>query len=192
MTCLTAAPESKAHRHVTGLWTREAGWGDVQTVLRILRAADDARATAHRRTWGDLFPDLTDRLRRGHVRLAFLGGEPVGTYTLTWSHRELWGIDGGEAGYLHRFAVAPEVAGRGVGGMLLDQAAEQVSARGRRWLRLDCDSDNGGLRAYYERHGFQHRGDVESVPRSTRSGLRDASRYQRACPLPRESWPVAG
>src|SRR5262245_14576202 len=96
---VTVADRAVANR----LWTRVAGWGDMQTVLRILRTADDARADGHRRTWGDQFPDLTDNLRAGNVRLAFLGGDPVGTYTLTWSHRELWGLDGGEAGYLHRF-----------------------------------------------------------------------------------------
>lgn len=97
---------------------------------------------------------------------------------LRWSDERVRGPDDGQAGYLHRLATHPDVAGQGIGAQLI--AAGLTRERGRGWLRLDCDRDNQRLRAYYEALGFTHAGDVTSLPRSTRPGYRSASRYQRA------------
>ena len=44
---------------------------------------------------------------------------------------------------------------------MLERAEERVTAAGREYLRLDCRVDNAALRRYYERLGFEHRGDVD-------------------------------
>ncbi|HEY2489025.1 MAG TPA: GNAT family N-acetyltransferase [Streptosporangiaceae bacterium] len=98
---------------------------------------------------------------------------------MRWSDERVWGPDDGQAGYLHRLATHPEVAGRGIGAQLIAAAGDLTRACGRRWLRLDCDRDNERLRAYYEGLGFAHAGDVDCLPRTTRPGYRAASRYQR-------------
>jgi ribosomal protein S18 acetylase RimI-like enzyme len=56
------------------------------------------------------------------------------------------------------------VRGQGLGARLISAAASLTRERGRSWLRLDCDRDNPGLRAYYEGLGFDHAGDVENIP----------------------------
>ena len=84
---------------------------------------------------------------------------------------------------MHRLVVRRDRAGAGLGAAMLDWAAGQVSAAGRGWLRLDVSADNVALCAYYERLGFEHRGDAEGdftqpdgTVRHRRSRL-----YERAC-----------
>ena len=157
-----------------------ASAGDQDAVLGILRSAGTGGPGTRASTWGREFPDVIRDLPAGLVHLARLAGRPVATFVLRWSDERVWGPDDGEAGYLHRLATHPDVAGRGIGAQLIAAAAGLTRERGRRWLRLDCDRDNERLRAYYEALGFAHAGDVDSLPRSTQPGYRAASRYQRA------------
>jgi ribosomal protein S18 acetylase RimI-like enzyme len=166
---------------VTGIDVVTAGADDREAVLGILRSAVSGRGTG---TWGSEFPDVVRDLPAGLVHLARLEGRPVATFVLRWSDELVWGPDDGQAGYLHRLATHPDVAGRGIGAQLIMVAADLTRERGRSWLRLDCDRDNQSLRAYYEALGFTYAGDVTSLPRSTRPGYRSASRYQRAIPRP--------
>jgi GNAT superfamily N-acetyltransferase len=43
-------------------------------------------------------------------------------FVLRWSDERVWGPDDGQAGYLHRLATHPEVAGRGIGAQLIAAA----------------------------------------------------------------------
>ncbi len=133
--------------------------------------------------WGNDFPDVIRDLPAGLIHLALLEGRPVATFALRWSDERVWGPDDGQAGYVHRLATRPEVAGQGIGARLIEVAADLTRERGRSWLRLDCNRDNQRLRGYYEALGFTHAGDVFDVPRTTRPGYRSASRYQRAASL---------
>ena len=72
-----------------------------------------------------------------------------------------WGEREADAGYVHRLVVRRDRAGAGLGATILDWAAQQVRAAGREWLRLDVPADNVALCAYYERLGFEYRGDAE-------------------------------
>jgi GNAT superfamily N-acetyltransferase len=148
-------------------------------VLGILRAASTSRSPPGEGIWGHNFPDVERDLPAGQVYLARLGAEAVGTFVLRWTDEAVWGPDDGDAGYLHRLATRPEVAGQGIGQELITAADGLVAARGRHWLRLDCDRDNNKLRRYYESLGFTHAGDVTGLRRKTRPGYRSASRYQR-------------
>lgn len=73
-----------------------------------------------------------------------------------------WADPLGKAGYVRRLAVRRSHAGQGLGSQLLDWAADQVGAAGKRLLRLDCVAENAGLRRYYEGVGFTHLGDVDA------------------------------
>lgn len=152
---------------------------DLGTVLTLLRSASAARAAPDLPGWGDDFPDVERDLPAGLVYLARLGGDPAGTFVLRWSDHPVWGLDDGDAGYLHRLATAPDFAGQGLGARLVAAAEALVRSQGGRWLRLDTDRDNAKLRAWYEGLGFVHAGDTDLVKRLTRPGYRWASRYQR-------------
>jgi GNAT superfamily N-acetyltransferase len=155
-----------------------AGEADLDVILDILRSANTGRSELGAASWGRNFPDVERDIPAGLVHVARRHGRPVGTFVLRWSDEGVWGPDDGAAGYLHRLATRPDVAGQGVGLVLIAAADALIRERGRILLRLDCNFGAGRLRAYYEAQGFTHAGDAE-VPRLTRAGYRSASRYQR-------------
>jgi ribosomal protein S18 acetylase RimI-like enzyme len=145
------------------LEVRRAGPEDVGEIVDILSEAArwlSARGIAQ---WPDPFP--RDRVaaltESGDFHLARVDGETVGTLALLWSDPTFWGERPEDAGYVHALAVRRTWAGRGLGRRLLVCAEEQVADAGRDYLRLDCRAENAALRRYYERHGFEPRGEVE-------------------------------
>jgi GNAT superfamily N-acetyltransferase len=126
--------------------------------------------------WPDPFPRarVARLVERGAFHLARLDGETVATLALLWSDPAFWGERPPDAGYVHALAVRRAWAGRGLGARLLEWAEAEVAGAGRRYLRLDCLAANGDLRRYYERQGFEPRGQVD-VDDLT------ASLYERRC-----------
>ncbi len=53
--------------------------------------------------------------------------------------------------------VAPAARRAGVGDALVTRAIERAAERGARRVELDCNEDNTGALALYERHGFSAR-----------------------------------
>jgi len=141
---------------------RRAEPDELDEVVSILSEA--ARWLLERgiRQWPDPFP--RDRaaalLERGSFYLALLDGQPVAAFALLWSDPAFWGEQPPNAGYVHAVAVRRAYAGRGIGERLLEWAEGQTAAAGRVYLRLDCMSNNEVLRAYYERLGFEQRGEA--------------------------------
>lgn len=110
-------------------------------------------------------------IARHEMYLARRDDVPAGKLSLQWQDA-LWQDALGKAGYVHGLATHRNFAGQGVGLALLGWAERKVVAAGGQYLRLDCDAENPQLRAYYERAGFAHRGDV-TLPH------RIASRYEK-------------
>jgi GNAT superfamily N-acetyltransferase len=136
---------------------------DALTVAAILEEAAAWQAARGIDQWrpGSFTPALlAPRLAAGEVYLARLGADAVGTLTLQWSDAPIWGAQPPTAGYVHRLAVRRRAAGTGLAPALLAWAGEQVAARGRTLLRLDCPAANPALCRYYERLGFRPAGEV--------------------------------
>jgi ribosomal protein S18 acetylase RimI-like enzyme len=112
--------------------------------------------------WPLPFPrdELAAAIERGEVYLAELDGDAVATVTLLWDDPKYWGARPPDAAYVHKLAVSRAAAGRRIGQTLVEWADNTAAAAGREFLRLDCLRDNPGIRAYYERLGFEHRGDL--------------------------------
>jgi protein-tyrosine phosphatase len=146
------------------LTIRKAGVKDLTKILDILTDAARWRAKAGEfNPWPVPFPEsrVSPWLSEGRVYLAELPDEgAVGTFTLLWEDPTFWGPQPPTAGYLHRVAVLRRCAGRGVGAQMLAWAADQVTAAGRRLLRLDTLASNPKLCRYYELQGFRRVGDV--------------------------------
>lgn len=144
------------------LEVRRAEPGDLDEVVSILSEA--ARWLLERgiRQWPDPFPRdrVAALLDRGSFYLVLVDGKPAATFALLWSDPAFWGEQPPDAGYVHAIAVRRAYAGRGLGERLLEWAEAQAAAAGREYLRLDCMSDNDVLRAYYERLGFEPRGEA--------------------------------
>jgi GNAT superfamily N-acetyltransferase len=113
--------------------------------------------------WTTPFTDawIAQSIATGELHIARLHGEPVAVIRLLWADPLFWGnLDRGDAAYIHTMAVRRGHAGCGIGERLVGWAGEQASARGRRFLRLDCREDNPSLGAYYQRLGFTPRGSA--------------------------------
>jgi ribosomal protein S18 acetylase RimI-like enzyme len=145
-----------------GLEVRRAGPDDVDEIVGILSEAARWLLARGISQWPDPFPRdrVAALVERGDFQLARLDGETVATLALQWSDPTFWGERPADAGYVHALAVRRAHAGGGLGARLLAWAEEQVAAAGREYLRLDCRAENGDLRRYYERQGFEPRGEV--------------------------------
>jgi ribosomal protein S18 acetylase RimI-like enzyme len=164
---------------------RRAGPEDVDEIVGMLSEAAAWLIAQGIRQWPDPFPrDRVEALAgRGDFHVARLDGETVGTLALLWSDPTFWGERPDDAGYVHALAVRRSCAGRGLGARLLGWAEERVARAGRGYLRLDCRAENSALRRYYERHGFEPRGEVAVdeftsalYERRCRAGARGRSR----------------
>ena len=114
---------------------------------------------------------FTATVAAGQTYVAERDGTTVGKITLQAAD-SLWYDQPGEALYVHGLTVRRSFVGQEIGRTLLRWAEGRARTQGKACLRLDCNADNPALRAYYERAGFAHRGDVVL-------GHRVASRYER-------------
>lgn len=144
---------------MTELHIRVARPHELDVVESLLREASTWLASRGIDQWQ--YPPHRDRiaaaLERGDCFLAFVDGQPIGTIQVdTFADPEFWepGDRPDAALYVHRMAVSRSSAGMGVGGALLDWAAERAAVAGKVWLRLDAWKDNPGLHRYYEGEGF--------------------------------------
>jgi GNAT superfamily N-acetyltransferase len=112
--------------------------------------------------WPLPFPreEVAAAIDRGEVYVAELDGDVVATVTLLWHDPTYWGERPPDAAYVHKLAVSRACSGRRIGHAIVEWADRAAAAAGRDFLRLDCLRDNPGIRAYYERLGFEHRGDL--------------------------------
>jgi protein-tyrosine phosphatase len=103
---------------------------------------------------------LMIRIGRGEVYVVRLDAAPVGMVILQDANENTWGARPDDALCLHGLRVLRAYAGRSIGRVILRWAEEQVVARGRISLRLDCLAQNANLRAYYEGAGFRYVSDA--------------------------------
>src|SRR6266542_6754373 len=158
------------HPAAPSIEIRLAGREDIGVAAHIL---EEAIAWARRRGFDSWAPgefaspesggrlQLLQAVETGGLYLVFVEGQAVGTMSLLPEGPLFWPGSPPVALYLHRFAIRGPHTGRGVGVAAPAWAEHEVMRRGRRLIRLDCLADNPGIRAYYERAGFEHRGDVE-------------------------------
>ncbi|WP_026475569.1 GNAT family N-acetyltransferase [Alkaliflexus imshenetskii] len=65
-----------------------------------------------------------------------------------------WGQQKEEALYVHSLVVRDAYNGNGIGRIVLEMVGEEAKRLNRKFLRLDADSRNPKLCAYYENMGF--------------------------------------
>jgi ribosomal protein S18 acetylase RimI-like enzyme len=70
-------------------------------------------------------------------------------------------------GFIALLAVRPEVAGRGLGRVLVGEARRQVfTVAGKRWLYVSADSGNRAALAFYRKLGFTRVGRLPDLIRA--------------------------
>ncbi len=70
------------------------------------------------------------------------------------------------ASYVHGLMVATTSSGQGLGARVLRWVESRAVSQGRERVRLDCVSTNHRLQVYYQRCGYQARGQVTFGPDS--------------------------
>jgi GNAT superfamily N-acetyltransferase len=140
---------------------------DVETVAGLLDEATVWVSELGHEQWPLPYPreELAAAVDRGEVYVAELAGEPVGTVTVLADDPVYWGERPPDAHYVHKLVVRRNRAGCGIGAAIVEWAHNRAAAAGRAFLRLDCLRDDPGIRAYYERLGFEHRGDFDDQAR---------------------------
>jgi predicted N-acetyltransferase YhbS len=141
---------------------REARREDIKVVARLLDEASRWVGERGFEQWPLPFPrtQIAEAIARGEVFVAEHDGEAVGTVTILTADPQYWGARPPDALYVHKLAVARAHAGRGFGTDVIGWADRRAASLGRQYLRLDCLGDSTGIRRYYERLGFEHRGDL--------------------------------
>ncbi|CAN5203498.1 hypothetical protein BH18ACT12_BH18ACT12_07040 [soil metagenome] len=146
---------------------RAARSDDVETVAGLLDEATVWVGELGHEQWPLPYPreDLAAAIDRGEVYVAELDGAAVGTVTVLADDPVYWGERPPDAHYVHKLAIRRDRAGRGIGAAIVEWADARAAAGGRAFLRLDCLRDDPGIRAYYDRLGFEHRGDFDDHAR---------------------------
>jgi GNAT superfamily N-acetyltransferase len=146
---------------------------DVETVGGLM---DEATAWVNglgHEQWPRPFPrdQLAAAVGRGEVFVAEEDGDPIATVTVLTADPVYWGERPPDALYIHKLVVRRDRAGRGLGADIVAWVDARAAESGRRFLRLDCLRDDPGIRAYYERLGFERQGDFDDGARGLQLSL---------------------
>ena len=156
-------------------------FADVQEAQALVAEARQWLADRSIDQWQDPVPDKVIEADVHHGRLFVVreAGGLAGMLSIAHSDEETWGPDMARALYVHRLAVAKRHRGAQLGRTLLRWARTYALEHECEWLRLDCATDNPGLRRYYENAGFTHVRDEVVPSRDGRRSFR-VSLYQCA------------
>ena len=155
---------------------RQAVTDELESVAMIIEEAAAWLESVGNPLWKDNELDrdrmLAD-IEAGQFFIGYCNGEPGGTIRYQDEDRKFWpDRPVGEAAYVHRIAVLRKFSGGALSRALVDWAAERAAGQGKKFLRLDCESDREKLRAVYERFGFEYHSDRQVGPYHV-------ARYQR-------------
>jgi GNAT superfamily N-acetyltransferase len=148
---------------VQGVDIRKATMADLTTALAVLDDAASWAASTGRRAWDVgvfAWPDGRGvaRIRQwiddGTLYVIWVDDTAVGTFSL-WDRDDMfWPGAADDSLYLHQFGVRRHAGG--IGHQAIRWMIEECRRRDRLYLRLDCISENEGIRRYYEAEGFVH------------------------------------
>ena len=136
---------------------------DIPLVAEMLDEATAFVATFGYDQWPVPFPqeELTQRILQRELYVVEVDDEPAATFTLLWDDPFFWGERPPDAVYLHKLAVRRAFAGRRLGERIVEWVDATAAAAGRSFVRIDTQRDDPGIRRYYERLGFEYRGERE-------------------------------
>jgi GNAT superfamily N-acetyltransferase len=150
-----------------GMTVRLAQEADIDAILTIWAEADEWMRQRGIKPGAPPIPlrdIVSNRIKSGACYVVCKDGPPskiVGTITLEWADDGVWSDrPADDACYVHGLATERASAGQGIGIALLRWAEEMARTSGKSYVRLDCDATNPALRAYYDRAGLTHCGDV--------------------------------
>ena len=151
---------------MTDIAIERADAADTGSVVALLDAAAEWQRDQGIDLWtpGQFSEDVRETIAKDDLYVRRRDGVIVGCFMLDEGSARMsrWLIEHGRRparSVVGRLTVAREFAGHGLGMELLRAADQLASSRGIAFLRLECPSDNQGLRRYYVGAGFTHIGD---------------------------------
>jgi len=137
---------------------------DVAVADVLIREAAEWLIKKGEPLWGpnETSQDELNRVARlGELVIGRVAGEVASCMFLHDEDRVFWPhVSPGEAFYIHRLAVARKFAGRGYAHAMLEWAEGEARAKGRAFLRLDCEP-RPKLLSLYRSAGYSR---VDSAP----------------------------
>ena len=138
------------------------------TVFQLLRESGEwllGKGIDYWQGYIDLPPFLLNWIQPGFENDEFYFAENteneiIGCFRLQDEDPMFWGACDEKAGYVHSFAISRNLAGRKTGYKVLAAIESYCREKEKEFLRLDCGTHLGTLRAYYERFGFSFVSDV--------------------------------
>lgn len=135
---------------------------DLEPVMEVLQQRRDWLAARGSRQWSTMpfKPRMEEAIERGDTWLMLTPqGDPAGTLTMStignpefWTREEL----SEPALYLSKVATMPDLAGNGLGRLLVDWAVAYGEQRWISRVRWDSWRSNDDLHAYWKRIGAKH------------------------------------
>jgi GNAT superfamily N-acetyltransferase len=147
------------------------GAADAAAVHAVLAACGAHLARQGYHNWNPPYPlsRLVADVAAREVWAVWMADRVVATFTLgtTPPHPAdppAWREPGAPALYLSRLAVDPAAQGRGLGAWCMGRVERRARDLGCRSVRFDVLAANAGLRGFYERLGYQLRGERTRAP----------------------------
>ncbi len=93
--------------------------------------------------------------------IEFLNGENLGMVRILNEDLLYWGKQNEKAKYIHSLVIKEKYNGQGIGAKIIQTIEHNAKVENCKYLRLDADSKNPKLCAYYEQLGFKKVGAKE-------------------------------
>ena len=143
---------------------------ELDTVHKILDRATAWLSDNGMQHWNGVHTKerILSDFQASHVLLATIeGAGAVGTVTISfatpWYHqpsdKQFWADPNASAGYIRKLALVPEFMKRGIAAQLLMAAEQDARSHGAVVARLDTNPAFPGLVQYYQKHGYQKKGE---------------------------------
>lgn len=132
-------------------------------LLRILEEARIYKLSLGDEAWGTdpyTLEEVNVRINSGNCYVVFVDSVVAGSVMLLWQDERIWGAKGKDetAGYAHGMITSNAFRGKKLGEKIMQWVGQEVKARGRQFIRLDCNPHNIRLCEYYEQQGFHRVG----------------------------------
>lgn len=140
---------------------------DIEGVLSLLKDVAHHLKEKGSKQWetllnGEEDHELIKAIEQEQTYIVKKENATIATFTIyphasDWD-KMLWKGDG-EAVYLHKLAISPNEAGKGLGQQILSWLENDLRKKEIYKLRLDCIGDNEKLNRFYDNAGFQKIGN---------------------------------
>ena len=136
----------------------QADAADAAKIAAVLNEAAQCLARDGRPLWSAAevgYERVLSETTSGLFHVAREGDELAGVMKFELEDAYFWPeVESGSSAFVHKLAVGPAWAKKGVSAALLSYAQTRARNLVRAHLRLDCVADREGLRKLYEEFGF--------------------------------------